>query len=50
MPPAPSCVPGMFGSLWVEVPVQPGGGEGLAKRKGSIVRCCLKEAWSKVAT
>jgi hypothetical protein len=28
---------------------QPDGGEGLAKRKGVIARCRLKEAWSKTA-
>src|SRR6266481_9371284 len=31
-------------------PVQPDGGEALAKRKGGTARDCLKEAWSKVAT
>src|SRR5659263_97784 len=31
-------------------PGQPDGGEGLAKRKGVIARCRLKEAWSKTAT
>src|SRR4029077_8583268 len=31
-------------------PVQPDGGEALAKRKGRTARNCLKEAWSKVAT
>jgi len=31
-------------------PVQPDGGEALAKRKGRTARDCLKEAWSKVAT
>ena len=44
------CVPGMFSNLWVKVPIQPDGGEGLAKRKGIVVRRCLKEAWSKTAT
>src|SRR5580704_3595474 len=31
-------------------PVQPDGGEALAKRKGRTARDRLKEAWSKVAT
>jgi len=31
-------------------PVQPDGGEALAKRKGGLARGRLKEAWSKVAT
>ena len=31
-------------------PVQPDGGEGLAKHKGIIVRWRLKEVWSKAAT
>ena len=31
-------------------PVQPDGGEALAKRKGGTARDRLKEAWSKVAT
>ena len=46
-PGALSCVPGMLDDSWVKVPVQPGGGEGLAKRKGGLVRERLKEAWSK---
>jgi hypothetical protein len=29
---------------------QPDGGEGLAKRKGVVVRRGLKEAWSKAVT
>ena len=45
-----SGVPGMFDDSWVKVPVQPGGGEGLAKRKGEPARGRLKEAWSKAAT
>ena len=28
-------------------PSQPDGGEGLAKRKGTTARRCLKEVWSK---
>src|SRR5262252_6398784 len=32
-----------------ESPVQPDGGEGLAKHKGVIVRWRLKEVWSKAA-
>jgi hypothetical protein len=40
----------MTDSLEVEVlSIQPDGGEGLAKRKGVIARCRLKEAWSKAA-
>jgi hypothetical protein len=30
--------------------IQPDGGEGLARRKGVIVRWRLKEAWSKTVT
>ena len=37
----------MFDSLRVQVPFQPDGGEGLAKRKGSVVRRGLKEAQNK---
>ena len=33
-----------------ESPVQPDGGEGLAKHKGVIARWHLKEVWSKAAT
>ena len=40
----------MFSSLEVEVLTQPDGGEGLAKRKGIVVRQCLNEAWSKCAS
>jgi hypothetical protein len=41
--------------LWVisgptKSSTQPDDGEGLAKRKGVIVRWGLKEAWSKTAT
>ena len=42
--------PSMFNSLEVEVLIQPDGGEGLAKRKGTVVRQCLNEAWSKCAS
>src|SRR4029077_5648144 len=45
-----SRVPGMFDSLGVEVPIQPDGGEGLAKHKGVIARWRLKAVWSKTAT
>ena len=31
-------------------PVQPGGGEGLEKRKGVVVRQGLKEAWINSAS
>ena len=31
-------------------PAQPGGGEGLEKRKGAVVRRGLKEAWIKGAS
>src|ERR1700730_14469604 len=44
-----SRVPSMFDSLGVEVPVQPDGGEGLAKHKGVIARWRLKAVWSKTA-
>ncbi|CAO5682484.1 MAG: hypothetical protein HEEMFOPI_01698 [Holosporales bacterium] len=30
--------------------IQPDGGEGLEKRKGTVVRLCLKEAWIKIAS
>ena len=50
MSPPDSCVPGIPDDSWVQVPVQPGEGEGLAKRKGELVRGRLKEAWSKTAT
>jgi len=45
-----ACVPNMFDSLGVKVPVQPGGGEGLEKRKGVVARRGLKEAWIKSAS
>lgn len=38
------CVPGMFSSSGGKSPVQPDGCEGLAKRKGVVVRWGLKEA------
>jgi len=40
----------MFNSLEVEILIQPDGGEGLAKRKGIVVRQCLKEAFIKAVT
>ena len=45
-----SRVPSMFDSLGVEVPIQPDGGEGLAKHKGGIVRSRLKAVQRKTAT
>ena len=33
-----------------ESPIQPDGGEGLAKHKGAPARWRLKEVWSKAAT
>lgn len=40
----------MLSSSGGKSPVQPDGGDGLAKRKGVVVRQGLKEAWSKTIT